>query len=659
MTLPVPRPVVVQASPPRVQFTEQRPNRVTITAPGPQGPRGPIGGSDVTGESGVSVLAYGAAGDGVTDDTEAIQDAIDAAGVGGRVFFPPTVAGYAISAPVVPLRQQRLIGSYQTKFEAGLGPEIAPGALRAAATFTGAALIVGTPTSFGVHIENMALIGPGAGHASNCAGIRLPESDDYIGELGWSVRESLINNCPGPGICGHLWVFDMVQCTVSQCSWGMDLSGPNALLDARILTTQFTFNRDGGVRLAGTRKSGAYSFIGCRFERSGNYYTQPWNPLNADAPGIEISNSGHGYFQGETDANTGPGLRIGSDTEFVYNHTFAMNFVRDGGGAQVPGYGWLWTEELGWHEVPLGTTDSVTITDADIPGVDLGRCFYTDLSASRVSYGAQDDSGNPVPIPGGGGATCPPPLSPSVGVRAANTTGLQLASRVEILPQHQSLDVADDCYNANIHLPYHKVMTVPVVDVAANRPTNVDMTGLILFNNEVNSLQVRNFAGLWQTLFGWDGTNPGRLSPIIDLYGAAGADQAVRFYQDDKIRALIATDDVTGDLRIDVYDLDTEAFLGSPLTIRNDTRLVETTQQTITPDGTGRVLCYFNAPAGQTGAMVEYRVDGTLIAGVTAAGAAYGPDAAAADQYIPLGQLQALVAASATWADFQSAIAAL
>ena len=618
-------------------------------------------GSSTSPDGVVTVTDYGAAGDGITDDSAAIAAAIDAAGVGGTIYFPPAAAGYAVSEPITPLRQQRIIGAYQTKFEADPAPGTAPGAVRARSDFTGPGLVRIPPGSYGVHIERMALIGPGAGHPSGCAGIAFPDRGDYIGEIGASIRDCLINNMPGPGFGGHMWVLDVDQCMVSQCSWGLDASGGNALLDARIRNTQFSFNRDGGTRLAGTARSGAFTFHACRWERSGGTYGNPASPANPDAPGIHITNAAHGHFHGETDANTGRGLHVDNPTGFVYNLSFDVNFVRDGGGAQTLGYGWLWTEADGWHEVPLGTAGASTITGEDIPGVEIGRAFHIDLSRSRVSYGASDDSGTPVPIPGGGGATCPPPISPAVGVRAhySEARGLRLANRIEVLPEANSLDIGTAGYVPDFHLPALGVHTVPVVESSAYYPTAVDVPGLVVYDAAINSLVVRTYSGAWRRLIGWDGTNPMRLSPIVDLYGAAGADQAVRFYQDGKIRALLAADDVTGDVHVDVYDTTTEAYLGSPLVVRNATRTVDLAQIAITPDGAGRVLAYFNAPAGQTGTLVEYRVGGTLTGGVTAGGRAFGPAAAGADHYIPLGQLKSLVAASATWGDFQTAIAAL
>jgi len=49
----------------------------------------------------LNVMMFGAKGDGVTDDTEAIQKAIDYldARGGGKLFFPYTRNGYLLSSP--------------------------------------------------------------------------------------------------------------------------------------------------------------------------------------------------------------------------------------------------------------------------------------------------------------------------------------------------------------------------------------------------------------------------------------------------------------------------------------------------------------------------------------------------------------------------------
>ncbi len=82
--------------------------------PGPEGPEGPEGppgpGGSIEGLFNVKATAYGAKGDGATDDATAIQKALDAAGeAGGIVYFPPGT--YIVGKTLVLKTGVRLMGA--------------------------------------------------------------------------------------------------------------------------------------------------------------------------------------------------------------------------------------------------------------------------------------------------------------------------------------------------------------------------------------------------------------------------------------------------------------------------------------------------------------------------------------------------------------------
>jgi hypothetical protein len=78
----------------------------------------------------------GAKGDGVTDDTAALQAALDALPEGGELLCPPGV--YMISAPLVLKRNRTLRGTHAPRWSYDTG---SPSCIRASASFTGDALV--------------------------------------------------------------------------------------------------------------------------------------------------------------------------------------------------------------------------------------------------------------------------------------------------------------------------------------------------------------------------------------------------------------------------------------------------------------------------------------------------------------------------------------
>ncbi|WP_420175421.1 glycosyl hydrolase family 28-related protein [Luteococcus sp. OSA5] len=112
-----------------------------------------------------SVREFGATGDGSTDDTEAIQRAVEAAGEGGTVYFP--LGTYRISAPLRGLPQQTFRGSGSNS---GVSARFLRG-VQIVASHAGAVLQL-APCS---HVRELRLMGPG---------------DTVSGSVGISARDS-------------------------------------------------------------------------------------------------------------------------------------------------------------------------------------------------------------------------------------------------------------------------------------------------------------------------------------------------------------------------------------------------------------------------------------------------------------------------------------
>jgi hypothetical protein len=305
-------------------------------ATGPTGPTGAVGsGIETLGWS--SVADHGAVGDGITDDTAAIEAAIIAAGVGGLVYFPP--GRYLVSRTLWPMHGQIWRGVHSPKYKNTDDPD-STCCIFAGPVFNDRALIERDYSVNGVTIDQLCLLGKGDEHPAALDGIHL---GDMSYERSWIVKNCTIHGFSNSGVTGRLHVFDMRDCHVARNGYGLRVTGGNALTDVRITGCQFYYNLHGGLCLdVTTRSNGMVSVHGCRFERSGSTPGVPSVNRDPYAPGIRIQK---GYnidlVQCSTDANSGPGLEIlGDTTAGMYTFGITVDsckFARDGGGDQSAG----------------------------------------------------------------------------------------------------------------------------------------------------------------------------------------------------------------------------------------------------------------------------------------------------------------------------------
>ena len=338
---------------------------------------------------GVSVRDFGARGDGTTDDTAAVEAAITAAGVGGKVVFPRGV--FLVSRTLWPLFGQMWDGTHSPMYASTDDPQ-ATCKIVAAPGFTGRALVERAASVNAVTLHRLCLQGLGDEHATALDGVHL---GDHSWERSWMLHTCTIHGFSGRGITGRLHVFDMRDCHVARNGYGLRVTGDNAVTDVRIYGCQFYFNLHGGFCLDNDKHNGQVMLHGCRFERSGS---TPGNPaVNRDsyAVGVRLRRGTNmDLVQCSTDANSGPGLEVlGDSAAGVYTYGVTISdckFARDGGGDQSAG--------------------------TQLPGVKI-KGANSIFFSSNVTWGEADDSGD------GSGL-----ISPYYSVWLENTSGCRVTN---------------------------------------------------------------------------------------------------------------------------------------------------------------------------------------------------------------------------------------
>lgn len=249
--------------------------------------------SDATSADYYNVKEFGAKGDGFTDDTAAIQAAINALpATGGAVFFP--AGEYEIHATInVNKHGVSLIGVGAGQRE-GATQDAAPSRLEADASFVGTELIkvdyvAGDRTLYGVTIKDLTLAGSSVGAGIN--GILFKATRSMIeniqihqcsgngvvvqGYSGWKAQDNKFIGCSfvDNAAAGVLYDTDSQYCMTDSCL----LSG----------------NQD-GVRMT----TGEHQFANCRINLSTRYGIHLDNHGSRSRfTGCLIANSGqHGVF---------------------------------------------------------------------------------------------------------------------------------------------------------------------------------------------------------------------------------------------------------------------------------------------------------------------------------------------------------------------------
>ena len=267
----------------------------------------------------VSVKDFGATGDGTTDDTAAIQAAINAVQTstfGGTVYFPK--GNYKTSSTLVILRTVTLKGD---------GPDFS--SIKPTSALTAPCLRIGvdgdTPRPAGGFIENISFDGTSTTNA-NAQGLNLWCS-------GVEIRNTYVLNFAGIGVYAtQAWTTQMSNCLIQgNKSTGIYLD--KECHDFGISFSRILYSTDYGIRVI---SSNSVKIYGCDIEQNtyGGVYQDSSNVVACrnliirdnyfEANGPNATTPGIGY-----DVSTNMG--VGTDT----SATIHGNYFEPGGSATV------------------------------------------------------------------------------------------------------------------------------------------------------------------------------------------------------------------------------------------------------------------------------------------------------------------------------------
>jgi hypothetical protein len=199
------------------------------------------------------VRQFGAKGDGKSDDTKAIQAAIDAGTHGGAVFVPP---GVYLSSELHLRPHVSMIGVAGWSYRS-------PGGSVIRLSDQNAACLLNITGAFGVSIDGLSLDGGGLGAKTH--GILLNKPDYGKEEDTFRIERSQIAHFSGDGVrLVRAWCFSIRHCMIAHSGGdGVSLRG----WDGFLMDNWLSGNRGAGF---GAREENAScTFTGNRIEWNG------------------------------------------------------------------------------------------------------------------------------------------------------------------------------------------------------------------------------------------------------------------------------------------------------------------------------------------------------------------------------------------------------
>jgi hypothetical protein len=308
----------------------------------------------------VDIRAFGAVGDGVTDDRAAIQTAIDDAG-GRPVYVPPAPGGWGIGGPLRLRRATHLVGDHTPSY---FPPNFRPGCLKALPTFTGGGMIEVLDKSLtgdatdpeGGSIEGVCLDGASVAPA----GIfwRGKSAD-------WTIRDVEVFKVTTFGFRSEgLGTTPQQELTFFNCHAWQDVTSPsgngwwfaNRSYDHLVHACVAHHLNDGFVTRAQT---GAIQYVSCRAEWCANAGFVAFDGDKVTYDGCITDRNGNAGWYIDVGANDRPlvlshcyanrdgrngagrsGVRILSGSQLLINGLVTATGGDDGGGSTLsPTYG--------------------------------------------------------------------------------------------------------------------------------------------------------------------------------------------------------------------------------------------------------------------------------------------------------------------------------